>query len=138
MADTITVGADSDDLDLVLQRRGDKLGPIRLTAPEGASVDDRTWAAQVRGDLDESELVATFDVDVSQAAADILIISLPHSQSKLLVTPHPEPGFSEVPGEGVYFWDLQGTKTDDPEDVWTPFGGRILVGGDATVTDEEA
>lgn len=107
-------------------RRGDKIGPIDLGWGSSVDLSDRTWAAQIRADLDETGTpTATFTVDVTAAATGTITISLPHSESVNLAT---------VKGKATYYWDLQATKTADPEDVFTWLAGKVTVTGDVTVT----
>lgn len=123
---TIEVGAVAGALDLKV-KRGDKIGPIDFAWGAGVDLSDRTWAAQIRSDLDETEAspVATFTVDETNADAGTITISLPHSESANLAT---------VSGKAVYYWDLQATDSTDPEDVFTWVAGKVRVSGDATVT----
>lgn len=122
---TVEVGAEPGTLDLKV-RRGDTIGPLTFAWGSTIDLSDRTWAAQIRADLDESTLVATFTVDDADAATGTLTVTLPHSESLKLAT---------VEGRAVYYWDLQATKTADAEAVFTWVAGKVKVTGDATVTD---
>lgn len=130
MASTVTVDGSPGALDFKI-RRGDQIPPVQLDWGT-TDLSDRTWEAQVRADLDEGALVATMTVDVSEAGSGKIVVSLPASQSRLLVTG--TTGDQETPGKGRYFWDLQATRTADPEDVKTWFSGKIDVSGDVTMS----
>jgi hypothetical protein len=128
----ILVGADTGALDLKV-RRGDKIGPLDFSWGSTVDLSDRTWAAQIRATLDEpTELTATFTVDVTAAATGTITLTLPHSESKNLVTG--TTNGKPTPGTAVYYWDLQATAIADPEDVFTWVAGTIKVSGDVTVT----
>lgn len=130
---SVTIGPARDPLNFTVIR-GDTIGPIELAWSPVDDLSDRTWEAQVRGDLDEGTLVATFTVDASQAATGILMITLPASESRFMVTPHAAPGQQSKPGKGTYYWDLQATTTLDTEEVFTWIKGTISVLGDSTVS----
>lgn len=120
---TITVGATAGKLDLSV-RRGDTIGPVDLDWG-GTDLSDRTWDAQVRSTLDEPTAVtATFDIDDTDGATGLLVLTLPASESANLAT---------VAGRATYYWDLQATSIADPEDVFTWLAGKIKVTGDVTV-----
>lgn len=129
---TVIVGSEAGELNLRV-RRGDTIGPVDF-AWGAVDLSDRTWAAQVRSDLDETETdpVATFTVDVSAAATGTITLTLPHSESVNLATGTTDG--RETPGKAIYYWDLEATSISDPEDVFTWIAGKINVGGDATVT----
>lgn len=121
---TITVGATAGKLDLTV-RRGDTIGPVDLDWGATVDLSDRTWDAQVRATLDEpTAITATFEVDDSDAATGLLVLTLPASESAALAT---------VNGRATYYWDLQATSIADPEDVFTWMAGKVKVTGDVTV-----
>lgn len=135
MATVVTVGTDPGVLNLKT-KRGDTIQAIQFDWGSSVDLSDRTWAAQARGDLDETEAdpVAAFTVDDTNAGTGKLVIMLPASESRNLATPHPKPGGKPQAGKGTYFWDLQATSRTDAEDVKTWVAGEIAVTGDATVT----
>lgn len=128
---TVTVGTTAGALDLQV-RRGDKIGPIELDWGTGVDLSDRTWAAQIRSDLDETETdpIATFTVDDTDAATGTLVVTLPHSESANLVTG--TTSGRATPGKATYYWDLQATSKTDPDDVFTWLAGKVKVTGDVT------
>lgn len=86
-------------------------------------LSDRTWAAEIRASREPgSTLLATLEVDETDAATGVLVTRLTHTESNKVI---PEEG------KGMW-WDLQGTLTTDPEDVRTFLAGDVEVGGDAT------
>lgn len=120
---TVTVSPGPVDLGLI---RGDKFGPMTLSSDDGLDLSGMTWLAQIRATKDEpAEIIATFDIDTSDAATGVLRLTLPASEARNLVT---------VNGKGTYWWDCQATLVSDAEDVKTWFRGKISVSYDVSVT----
>jgi hypothetical protein len=112
--------------------RGDKWGPIAFTSRTALDLSGRTWLAQIRATKDEpAEIIATFTVDSSDAAAGIIRLTLPPTESAKLVTG--TTGGRSTPGSGKYFYDVQATLDSDPTDVKTWFAGSITAKGDVSV-----
>ncbi|HEY3530394.1 MAG TPA: hypothetical protein VGK78_14705 [Nocardioides sp.] len=124
-----TVGNSPGSVDIVAVR-GDKVGPLEFTPDTPLDLSGRVWLAQVRATRDELDAVlATFEVDDSDAATGVLRLTLPPDQSANLATGEAA-GFP--PGRGTYYWDLQATLTSDPTDVKTWFAGKVRVTGDVS------
>lgn len=106
--------------------RGDtKEWTLTFTDDDDAPVDmsGKTWLAQIRATLDEPDsVIATFTVDTTSAATGVLGLTLPATQSALLVT---------VKGKATYYWDLQATESGV---VKTWLAGKVTVTGDVSVT----
>lgn len=134
---TAQAGSLPGELDLI-GRRGDRWGPFRGTPREGIDLSGRTWLAQIRTSQDRPEsVIATIEVDDSETADGVLVLTvLPAETSKLATGPDagslPD-GTPFEPGRATYFWDVQGVNDEDPEDVKTYFGGKVLVHGDVSV-----
>lgn len=93
------------------------------TPPTAVDVSAWTWLAQVRSTLDEpNSVVATFDVDTTDAATGTLVVTLPATEAANLIT---------VDGRATYYWDLQGTNGTV---VKTWLAGKVKVTGDVSVT----
>ena len=70
-------------------------------------------------------------VDASDAATGVLRVSiLPSESSKLATGPDVNPEWQE--GKATYYWDVEGTPTDDPEGTKTWFAGKVKVEGDVS------
>jgi len=118
---TVTVGTKPGAVNLTVTR-GDTLGPLQFDAGD-FDWSGRTWEAQVRASLDEPDtIIATFTVDDADAAAGVLLLTLPATESANLIT---------VGGRATYYWDLQATESGV---VKTWFAGQLKVSGDVTVS----
>jgi hypothetical protein len=119
----VTVGNTPGQLDIVAVR-GDRVGPLQFTPANALDLSGRTWIAQVRATKDEpEEVLATFDVDSSDAATGVIRLTLPPEESANLETSN---------GRGTYYWDLQATLVSDETDVKTWFAGKVRVTGDVS------
>ena len=93
------------------------------TPPAAVDMSAWTWLAQIRSNLDEPDsVIATFDVDDTDAATGTLVITLPATEAANLVTTN---------GKATYYWDLQGT---DAAVVKTWLAGKVKVTGDVSVS----
>lgn len=105
-----------DDYELVL--------PFVDGSNEPFPVDEYTFAAQIRREPNgraEGELIATFDIDDSDAAAGTIVLSLDRDTTRDI-------------GDDVGCWDLQVTTVDGAADTWLK--GTVDIEGDVT-RDEE-
>ena len=127
----VTVGSKPGAVDLE-GKRGDIWGPFEFTPRTGLDLSGRTWLAQVRVSRDRpSEVVCEMVVDASDAATGVLRVSiLPSESSKLATGPDVNPEWQE--GKATYYWDVEGTPTDDPEGTKTWFAGKVKVDGDVS------
>jgi hypothetical protein len=105
--------------DLELYRRDDYTHVLTFTDnanPPGAMpLTGYTFKAEIRDRQNGGQLLATFDVDTSQAAQGIITISLPGSAV-------------QWPDEA--FWDLQVTAPGGSMQTW--LAGAITLSGDVT------
>lgn len=93
------------------------------TPPVVIDMSDWTWLAQIRSNRDELDsVIATFDVDDTDAATGTIVLTLPADESAALVT---------VNGKATDYWDLQGTN-DTVVKTW--LAGKVTVTGDVSVS----
>lgn len=99
----------------IIIRRGDPYAhSIIGETVDGVSKDlTGTWAAQIRPYADSTDITATFNVDVTDAAAGTVVLSLTDTVTAAFVP-------------GLYVWDV------DWEDHGTPIGGAVTVTPDVT------
>jgi hypothetical protein len=118
---TVTIG-ESPAVVNFTTKRGDTIGPFLFAF--GMDLSDRTFAAQVRADLDETgDPVATWTIDSTDDANGNYVVELPDTECANLAT---------VKGKATYYWDLQ-WQMNDASGTKTWVSGKISVAGDVTV-----
>lgn len=70
-------------------------------------VSGYTFLMEIREDLNRGTLIATWDIDMTDAATGTIVVTLPSDQADLL------PGQSSAATRPVVYCDLQGTRTSD-------------------------
>lgn len=74
---------------------------------EPLDVSGYTFLMEIREDLNRGTLIATWDIDTTDAATGTIVVTLPSDQADLL------PGQSSPNTKPVVYCDLQGTRTSD-------------------------
>lgn len=101
----------------------DEFADDATTPPSPIDLSDRTWLCQIRTDKDRGALVATIDVDTTDAATGRIVRRLTSEESSKLVTRS---------GTALYYWDLQSIEVSGRKKTW--LAGKVKVTGD--VSDE--
>jgi hypothetical protein len=99
------------------------------TAPVWQALDLSGWTflCQIRPDLARGTVIATVDVDDTDAATGILVRNLTATEAELL------PGQDDAATKSTVYMDLQGTRTSDGfVQTWKRW--KVTVEGD--VSDE--
>jgi hypothetical protein len=97
------------------------------TAPVWAPLDLSGWTfvCEIRADLDRGTLLATLDVDDTDAATGVLVRKLSSTQADLL------PGQEFGAPKPTVYMDLQGTRTSDGfRQTWKRW--KVTVEGDVS------
>lgn len=81
------------------------------------------WLCEVRADRSRGEVLATLEVDTTEAVTGVIRRTLTAEQADLL------PPTDPTDPESFYWWDLQSTK-DGHVQTW--LAGKVTVEGDAS------
>jgi hypothetical protein len=107
------------EADLVGIPRGDSISfQVTITEDDGTTAKDvsgYTWLAQVRETVDATDVLMTFDVDDTDAATGVLVLSLAAADWPAEATPLPT---------DAWRWDLEGTNGSN---VRTYLAGKFKV-----------
>jgi hypothetical protein len=112
-------------LNLKLYRGDTRVWTTTFTdGEEPVDLSGHTWLCEIRPDRNRGTVVATIDVDTTEAATGVIRRTLTASEAEKL------PGQAEGEEVPVLFWDLQSTSAEGSVQTW--LYGTVKVEGDVS------